>query len=369
LRSVALVGNGLSIAYNADLEIPNLTRDLLSRFSVAGGDLAAIASDVDPESSSGFEDLLGPFDSAARVLEALPGITSPEFAQRLQIIGNAASAARHLYREGTSEVLGLIADASHGRFEEHVHVERFCQALADLGPASDLTVATLNYDGLLHSGFLRSYIDFEGTTQVLPISDMADGRSRDRSCPDFAGGDSLESGRLRGSPDFMKDRSWVLNLHGSLGWLRRDGGEYRKFRIEDLRASRYWEKLRDGETEWEPVVVLTNQKGDMPRRYPFSVAYEAFRTQLVLADRWLIVGYGFGDDPVNTTLRQAVADRSRAGAAPPRVLVVGFGDEGRVLREARQVLRIDRESIRASAIGLPAALESGKWNEWAQTLV
>jgi hypothetical protein len=66
----------LSIAYNNDLSIPRLTSQLLDRFTLSGNPLlAALAASVRAE-GTGFEALVGPFDSAARALAALPGFES-----------------------------------------------------------------------------------------------------------------------------------------------------------------------------------------------------------------------------------------------------------------------------------------------------
>lgn len=95
--------------------------------------------------------------------------------------------------------------------------------------------------------------------------------------------------------------------------------------MEDVRQPSYWQSWRNGETEWEPVVILTNQdrKGSAVTDHPFQVAYSAFEKRLMEADRWIIAGYSFGDECVNEML--ASAFHRRSDAVPP-ILVATKGE-------------------------------------------
>jgi hypothetical protein len=233
--------------------------------------------------------------------------------------------------------------------------------MEELAHPSDTTVATLNYDGLLHYGFLH---DSDGSDWC----DMADGRGRQVEPADFSDGFPLPSWPLRTSMNFVNNRARLLNLHGSLGWLRHSSSSlvpYRKFRLDDLRGSDYWSKLNRGETDWEPVVVLTSAKDSVPERYPYSLAYGALQASLVESDHWLIAGYGFGDSPVNDTFRRAVAARRRLGAAEPRVLIIGT-DSRRKLKADSRRLGLTTSSVSATDVGLPDAVRGPEWEIWAE---
>ena len=367
MSTAALIGNGFSISYNPALSIDRLTAGLLVSFRQGGDDLAAVAATIDPNSSTGFENLLGSFDSVSRLLETLPGLGGETpFGPRLAQLSTAAQAARQLYREGVAIALRLIAQRSHGEPDAYEAVDGLCMAIAALDEPDAITIGTLNYDGLLHSGFLREWVDFRDTHHTLEISDMGDGRSHECETTDFSGGRTLDSWLLRGLPDLMSDSAWLLNLHGSLGWLRSiETGQYRKFQIDDLRQCEYWNALATGGTEWEPAVVLTDQKDSVNERYPFSVAYRAFWSRLISAQRWLVAGYGRGDYPVNQMFRLACEARQHLDMDPPAVLVVGIDERETLVRGTSRDLSIPVDWIVASGLGLPEALETQECERWA----
>ena len=77
---------------------------------------------------------------------------------------------------------------------------------------SQLTIATLNYDGLIHSGFLTEYADFTGVHRIAPLTDMADGRTSTSLVTDFSDGESIGVQDIRSEASFVEDRVWLLNL-------------------------------------------------------------------------------------------------------------------------------------------------------------
>ncbi|WXF90867.1 hypothetical protein WDV91_16450 [Curtobacterium flaccumfaciens pv. flaccumfaciens] len=90
-----------------------------------------------------------------------------------------------------------------------------------------------------------------------------------------------------------------------------------------LRNYDQWDAVRKQDTDVRPVVVLANQrdKATSVSEYPFSLAYEMYKRGLSRADKWLIVGYSFRDDPINAALREEFIGRSEK----PDVLVVTHG--------------------------------------------
>ncbi len=363
---VVLVGNGLSISYSQELSVPALTEELICRFGEADDDLQAIAAEVDADDADGFEQLLGPFDAVSAMIRTLPGLRHGEgWAPGFDDLGTALVAARRIHMRGTGTALSIIAERSQND-GDFTSIDAFCSAVAELTNPSELTIATLNYDGLLHAGFLQEFVQPGWTVRrTLDICDMADGRTGYKLMPDFAEGRAIESWELREISDFMSDRARLLNLHGSLGWLRNaeDPEEVRRFRIPDLREVDYWSKHSRGETVWEPVVVLTSRKVELTRKWPFHLCYSELIGALGEADRWLIAGYGLGDEPVNDAFRRAVRAR-RLRNEESRVLAIGRGNPDILRARVSTKLGIPVEWIAASSEGLPNAIASNRWREW-----
>ena len=364
---VALVGNGLSIAYNPALNVDSLTVELLDRFKRANDDLQAIAGAVDEDDADSFEQLLGPFDAVSAMIRTLPGLRhGAGWAPGFNALGTALVAAREIHMRGSGIALSIIAEESQND-GDFTAIDTFCSAIAELDNPSELTIATLNYDGLLAAGFLQEFIQPGWAVhRTLDICDMADGRTRCELTPDFADGQAIESWELRRIPDFMPDRARLLNLHGSLGWLRNteDPEEVRRFRIPDLREANFWPKHSRNETVWEPVVVLTSRKTELTQEWPFQLCYSELIGALGEADRWLITGYGLSDEPVNRGFRRAVRTRKRQ-RQHARVLVIGTGDPEDLRAQASARLSIPIEWITASGDGIPDAIDGDQWREWA----
>lgn len=198
------------------------------------------------------------------------------------------------------------------------------------------------------------------------IADLASGLSA--TTADIAPGVSVEGHWLRTFDDIPPDRAAVLNLHGYLGWLRDpDTGNVAKFKLEDLRMAGYWDLYAKGQTDWEPVVVLTDRKERATLEWPFSMAYVSFQQRLVDADHWLIAGYGFGDAPVNNLVRSAFRARRRQRLGDPKVLVIDYGRERVRLRVRRALVEIGLpKSTPISLLGVPDAFDGKKWKEFAK---
>ena len=224
MATACLIGNGMSIAYNEELTVPRLTEDLLSLFLHAGASepQQALARFADVQSripGDQFEALLGPLSSTADALSYLPGLaTLAQAAGADEVVSALHTASTFLgdvHRVGLAITLGHIAQRSQGgRYDEIV--TRTAQELIELGPPGDLSVATLNYDGLLHSGMMEAGQDSWGQT-MFPIVDLAAGYSE--ATWEVTPTDRLVGHPLRVEDDLLPDRAALLQLHGSLGWL------------------------------------------------------------------------------------------------------------------------------------------------------
>jgi hypothetical protein len=219
-------------------------------------------------------------------------------------------------------------------------------------------VGTLNYDGLIHAAALN-----------LPVSlaDMSTGYESHEGEHCVVPGEPMVVGHLLRNHDNMPGNTLqLLNLHGSLGWLRTSSsGAIWKFDLSDLRDQDYWSALAANNTSWTPSLILTDQKGNAVAEYPFSLAYEIFRERLARADRWMIVGYGFGDEPVNAILRTAASLKDDLSKKELEVLVIDYEREPVALRRrVAQIVGLENEQIRVDTSGIPEAIGSAAWKKW-----
>ncbi|GGJ90328.1 hypothetical protein GCM10010123_20210 [Pilimelia anulata] len=348
----ALIGNGLSVAHNQDLSSSKLFEELKSRFSsVSAPDTTEaafkkLATSLDPGTGYDLENLIGPLDildGAMSALEDLTALTDGLGPSLSDSVAETRAVTKQLYRHGVSHVLELIAERSLGHGTDHA--KALCARVAQLGDAWCL--ATLNYDGILVSAAL----------EVLKgnIADLADGRPAAEFKIDVVpGGPIITGNRLRTVADLPCIYS-VVNLHGSLGWLR-SGSDHVKFQIDALRGAGYWSAWREDRTQWAPSVILTNQaaKGRLIREYPFRFAYSYFFDRLVESKHWYIIGYGFGDRVLNEVLRRVARTAFPSARKCYVVTKEGSPDPAMIL----DVLGVDL--MRNTTIcdhGMPAAID------------
>jgi hypothetical protein len=367
-RFGCLVGNGLSIAYNPALSMRELTAGLVAEFSALGGGdaemaLSGFAKRFRGYQDADFESLIGPLEGVSGALGHLQKLSAlaDEAPDALEAaLTTASHFVQRLYRVGFGTTLGLIASrakgAGAGRFDEVV-VDT-CKAIAALNPGASTVVGTLNYDGLLHAGFLEAV----GTSRMTdlaagyaPISHRPDGKT---TCT----GRPIRTEDNLGFPDIA-----LLNLHGSLSWLANPKTEEAwKFELEDLRAMDYWGALKNGKAVLVPVVVLTNRKTETIQSLPFSLAYGVYEDRMSKANRWLIAGYRFGDEPVNKALRRAASQRVSRGEDQPSVLVLTSPQSGHGFRsKVAHELGVSVGQIAVETSGLPGAITSASWHSWS----
>ncbi|MHC2186174.1 hypothetical protein ACVLV4_001821 [Rathayibacter agropyri] len=328
-RGIAtLVGNGLSIAFNPELNLQSITEEVLRRIEKAdGGDVVVamkeIAERALPDgatSAEDFEVLVGVFGAESRTLDVLGTLavlTKPSDKDLRDAIRRVSTFAKQIRDTGVSHVLEVIAERSHAYVTE-------AQSLYDL-----ITAITESFDGRVVIGNLNYDTLLLAALLAVCQSDVADMGHGNRPVNILVhDGVEREVQRLRSSSeDFPGNkRVQLLHIHGSLTyWATQDKNIYAKLPKEILNGRDQWRAIREETTNVRPVVVLANQKdkAEHVARYPFSLAYEMFSGGLAEVDHWLIIGYSFRDDPVNSALRAKFINRDRK----PYVLVVTYGRE------------------------------------------
>ncbi|MDT9594889.1 SIR2 family protein [Nocardioides zeae] len=330
-KSIAvLIGNGASIAYSKNLLIPRITSEIVTRLDCAGNvdDPAAqlmqeIAQRLRVNNAAeNFEALVGPFDEISdvtRMMDRLAGLAGDRALSIQDALRQSSAFALDLRRYAVSHILEVIARESTARYDDSRMnpLLKFVRATVDASGGGEVSYGNLNYDALLMAALCQEH---DGL-----LCDMTDGRFTGQNI-EVVPGYAMDGRRLRTVGNLPPNRRLsLIHLHGSLTWLHDTvSGEYRRFPIDSLRSSGYWEAWREGETTWEPIVVLTNQntKTSLVEDYPFRLTYEVFYSRLVTADRWIIAGTSLQDACVNEMLQRAWRDRGTV----PQVLVVTHGD-------------------------------------------
>lgn len=326
--SAVLVGNGLSIAFNPDLNLQSITEEVLSRFQNADGNdvvvaMKEIAERALPEGATGAEDfemLVGAFGAESRtlgILHSLAELTNPSDKRLRKAIKRVADFAEQVRDTGISHVLEVISERSHAYMDETDNLHSLIESIIESFDGK-VTFGNLNYDTLLLAALL--YV-------CQPdLADMGHGWKRVKVTVED--GENREVQALRRyASDFPSGRRVkLLHLHGSLTyWATRDEKIHAKLPKELLDDGGQWKAMREQSTNVRPVIVLANQrdKAEHVTRYPFSLAYEVFGNALKEANHWLVIGYSFRDVPINMMLQGEFTERD----PKPSVLVVTYGNE------------------------------------------
>ncbi|ALG27969.1 hypothetical protein AOZ07_02410 [Glutamicibacter halophytocola] len=323
----------MSIAFSKELLLNKITERLVAEFDALSGDetgvlgtlrnLADRIEDNGTIDENDFEQLVGSFESQAALLSDLA-----ELAALLPEGGTALPAAIEEVRNFTSKVLSrgtgivlkTILEASDSYSESAENINKLFREI-DNCFAGTVTFANLNYDILV----LKTLLGLRFT-----MCDMGKGYGNVKLSIMNDRGELLTnySGKpLRTSLDFPEQAKFrLVHPHGSLTyWKNTETGVIGKVPIEALRSHDLFSSLGASEGKIRPAVVLANSREKQKRvkEYPFNLAYQAMSESLKSSDHWLIVGYSFRDESVNSALRIALANRKRK----PMILVSTFGDE------------------------------------------
>lgn len=335
---VALIGNGVSVAFNTELAMRELTAAIIEKINEGGdGDasqaLLGLVNDLPADSArEDFEALFGPLDRLSETIKAFSALShlATRASEDVQSdLKGTAAFFEDVRRTGVSIALETIDERAFASEPDMHVITDFVDAIvAAAGEESKITIANLNYDSLVMKALISE--------QDPKVCDMADGRTHKKVQRDIVGEGKKRVGHpLRAASDFdaefiRKQKVLLLHLHGSVSWLRspepQDEGQVFRFKISSLRSDGFWAAWRAGKTNWEPVVVLTNQhhKNMTVAEPPFSIAYDQFREQLRTSGRWIIAGYSFRDQCVNDVLRQVWRERERTET---QIMVVAHGDD------------------------------------------
>ncbi|WXF90868.1 hypothetical protein WDV91_16455 [Curtobacterium flaccumfaciens pv. flaccumfaciens] len=178
-----LVGNGLSIAFNPDLNLRTITQEMIDRIAAEGSDgddvvaaMKEIAVRALPDGASAdgdFEVLVGAFGAESRTLSYLQGLAdlvSPQDEKLRDAIKLVSGFAEQVRDTGLSHVLQVIFERSYAYESESQPLRNFVRGILDKFDGR-VVIANLNYDTLLLAALLNECKQNE-------LADMASGYER-----------------------------------------------------------------------------------------------------------------------------------------------------------------------------------------------
>src|SRR5262249_12905705 len=104
------------------------------------------------------------------------------------------------------------------------------------------------------------------------------------------------------------------------------------------------------------------RKDDAVDKEPFSTAYGILRKRLRKADRWMIVGYCFGDKPLNRVLKNIAAAKKQQHENL-RILVLGKDPE--ISKSIAVDWGLDGGRVYINNDGIPESIGCCEWRRWA----
>ena len=314
--ALVLVGNGLSIAANPDLQLERLTRNFLERHKEYRG-LEQLLRELRisrEEAEKDFEVVVGALEAAEGVIAAFMELAHTSPIEAVQTAGRTLEQAgvpdviRTLFYAYCAEVLASIGELTRASVPDPVL--RFGDWIRDIQASFRLVgLFTLNYDVLLERMLISD--DILGMQELL--TDYFSGIPERQQRLDLVKGQTA-LGKLFYPYDPPKARPVRLHhLHGCVTHFHDlDSGHVFKVDSREIRESKVYDRLAAGEpSRFLPAVILGAQKTRKVAEWPFEFAFESLRECLRSANLVAIAGYSFRDDAVNELLTMAAGTRPR----------------------------------------------------------
>lgn len=281
MNTVFIFGNGLSVGFNPQLDLGQITQRVLTSLGGRGDALVHLAELSYPDGSTGavgpdrnnFERLAGPLDRMAEVILAADRLIGNRDLQLTRNLKVVSDELRRLYLEVVGTVLNDINDCLGASWDA---MNEFASELRSRHAKSRVTVFNLNYDPILMSSLLETgqyvYDGFRG------------------------------EGGLNDPLDRWQEIA-LYHLHGSMAWRYDPARRVYKSRMEVMREDRVYLKWAEGDADIGlPALILSDRKKSAAQVHPFLLFYEELHRLLADAVILVVGGYGFGDYPLNLAL-------------------------------------------------------------------
>jgi hypothetical protein len=311
-----VVGNGLSIAVNPDLQLERLTASFLAAHAeerqlidelVAGVDMGPVVASRD------FEGIVAGLQSAEEVITAFMRLAEhfahPDVQAAARVLNEhrVPELIRRLYYAYCAEVLSAIGEASKTTIPDEVlDFARWLRSQHQ--QRGEVSIFTLNYDLLMERMLLEEMLDLR-----RHCTDFFSGLEDRQHLIELYPGCYRLKGRLFYPQDPPTDRTIHLHhLHGCLTHFQNAAGDVYKVPSQNLRALDVYGAMARGNVgEFSPSIILGSRKAERARDWPFRHAFDALESAVRVAHTVCIAGYSFRDAAVNERLRSALGAARR----------------------------------------------------------
>lgn len=314
---VVLIGNGLSVAANENLQLGALTEAFLETHAEDRDDLDRLLAEVDlgvVNPATDFEGIVAGLESAEEVVSAFMGLAGrvdhPDLQRAAEILrdGGVPGLIRRLYYAYCAEVLAAIGQLTRGDLS--AAVVAFGDWMKELFEAHGTSsIFTLNYDLLLE----RMLIDDNVLDLRDRVTDFFSGLPERTSSLALGVAGSGIQGRLFYPGDPPPRDIHLHHLHGCLTHFRdASTGNVFKVAASDVRDHDIFGRLAAAEaSDYTPSVILGSRKIEKSREWPFSHGFLSLERDARAAATIVIAGYSFRDRAVNARLWDLAAPAKR----------------------------------------------------------
>jgi hypothetical protein len=302
---MVLVGNGLSIAFNEDMKVSNITKDFEKVFGEGNLEMCnVLLGSIDKENSrlkEDFESLVGSIYSFEYNVAEFKRINE---SSKLESDGIGESLDKMidyfemLVRYAKWNILEIIRKKTAN---ENKDFDNFIESLIKKFNGFHVTFANLNYDAMIYRSLTRRY---SGEFYDLAYGDIK-GSKKFKLREDIESFDKVKEKKI-----------CLLHLHGCLNFVEEivsneengvaESWQY-KLVLDLLDNSGVFGSELQIRDKYKPLVVLNsaeNKHNDIAKN-PYKLAYEYFDKKLQLSNKLLILGYSFRDHVVNKRLHDA----------------------------------------------------------------
>jgi hypothetical protein len=379
-----LVGNGLSIAANNQMSMKALSESFKSRLlehRKIGPGIVQMMEDL-AENPFGensemyradFEELIGVLEEQEIHLRNFCKVY-PRGGDSNESLGDAIYQAHGLaelwHSAAVVHLLELIHERSNSTETDTLVVSKFVELITNQFPGI-CTFGNLNYDQILHQTLVEHH--------KHELADLAHGGIGGHGTWNLDGS-KVNYFRLRTDWKYLplNRRIRIFHLHGAINFWEIIETKT-QIKVDNWAINQFDLIRRVGldKKVGRPLVVLSKsrKKNEKVDAEPFRLAYQSFGNSLGRSNHWLIAGYSFRDDSINTLLAEKLLLAKQSGRRG-KVLVVLKNDPYWDARRIRKLITSKVNGLSkkdfeldVSQSGIEKMRESPEWRDFVEDVV